>query len=98
MNLQDFGIDPSTLTDGEAATLAGMILGARDLPHVIWLRADVEMIVEEEGYELSPSQHESIVDTAWERSKRGLSDCSDSDWGLIRDHVYDAISALDAAS
>lgn len=94
--LSDYGIRPEDLTEEEAASLAGELLAAHGLPHKIWVRGDVESELDEmlasSGKTLSQTKHEELVEWAWEEADgrlKGLSDCTDSDWELIRDVIRD---------
>lgn len=93
-SLKDFGIDPHDLIEEEAASLAGELLSAHNLPHKIWVRGDVESelddILASNGRELTTAQHEELVEQAWESKQlQRLSDCTEGEWQLVHDVIQE---------
>lgn len=59
----------------------------------VWTKDDIKECLEEDGF--LPSDEN--VDLVMQAVSKGLSDCNDDDWDVIRDAIYDMSEDLDLA-
>ena len=59
----------------------------------VWTKDDIKECLEEDGF--LPSDEN--VDLVMQAVRKGLSDCNDDDWDVIRDAIYDMSEDLDLA-
>ena len=59
----------------------------------VWTKDDIKECQKEDGF--LPSDEN--VDLVMQAVRKGLSDCNDDDWDVIRDAIYDMSEDLDLA-